>query len=212
MLKLDHLVIIAPSLDAGVAHVRDQLGVEMSAGGEHPQMGTHNRLLRLSDAVFLEVIAINPAAPAPAGPRWFGMDDVGAIEAAWEKGRRLRAWVAQTGDIDKVITRHEPLIGTKTHVSRGDRSWQFALLPDGAIPVDGVAPPVIAWGERGNPAPGMPDLGVTLRSFHIAHPDPDGVRGIYRQLEIVNPPGVSFGNELRYHAVIETPSGLRELF
>ena len=65
MLKLDHLTIIAPSLDQGLAHVRQQLGADMPPGDKHPEMGTHNRLLRLGDDVFLELIAIDPDAAAP---------------------------------------------------------------------------------------------------------------------------------------------------
>src|SRR3989344_3303116 len=51
-------------------------------GGEHPLMGTHNRIINVSSPahsrVYLEIIAINTGAtPAiPAGARrWFDMDD-----------------------------------------------------------------------------------------------------------------------------------------
>lgn len=37
-------------------------------------MGTHNLMLRLGDSSYLEIIAINPAAPAPGRPRWFALD------------------------------------------------------------------------------------------------------------------------------------------
>jgi len=98
MLKLDHLAIIAPSLEVGADYVHDALGIDMPKGGKHPQMGTHNLLLRLGADVFLEVIAVDPEAERPRRRRWFGLDDLEAVQAAWDEGRRLRARVARTSD------------------------------------------------------------------------------------------------------------------
>ncbi len=61
-LKLDHLVIAARTLDEGARYVAARLGVETAAGGAHPLMRTHNRLLNLYGGAYLEVIAIDPAA------------------------------------------------------------------------------------------------------------------------------------------------------
>jgi Glyoxalase-like domain len=212
MLTLDHLTIVAPSLEAGVEHVREQLGIEMAAGGKHPEMGTHNRLLRLGPSLFLEVIAVDPAAARPAGPRWFGLDDDDAVRRAWDKAHRLRGWVARTDDLPSVLARHGGLLGHDTTVSRGDRSWRFSLLPDGALPVAGVAPSVIDWGPRGSPAAAMPDLGAGLLSFVIEHPDPPWVRDLYERLGVVNPPTVQQAAQRRYRAMIETPGGTKALY
>jgi Glyoxalase-like domain len=46
---LDHLAIFAPSLTLGRSWIHETLGVVPSPGGQHPQMGTHNELLRLGD-------------------------------------------------------------------------------------------------------------------------------------------------------------------
>ena len=69
MTELDHIAVVAPDLAAGVAWVRDVLGVEPPRGGKHPQMGTHNCICcALGEDVFLEVIAVDPDAPKPAAP------------------------------------------------------------------------------------------------------------------------------------------------
>ena len=68
---IDHITVTAPTLEAGAAFVVQALGVAPQPGGEHPLMGTHNLLLKLSDTAFLEVIAVNPKATAPQRPRWF---------------------------------------------------------------------------------------------------------------------------------------------
>ena len=210
-LTLDHLTIIAPSLEAGVAHVRDRLGIDMSAGGKHPEMATHNRLLRLGPDVFLEVIATDPDAAPPKRPRWFDLDDAATIQSAWDDGRRLRSWVARTDDFDAVHAKQRSLLGQKTRVSRGDRSWLFALHPDGALPAGGVAPLVIDWGSRGCPASEMLDLGARLVSFTIEHPDPVWVTELYEKLAVANPPEVLKGAKFRYRAMIDTPRGMKEL-
>jgi hypothetical protein len=210
-LELDHLTIIAPSLAEGVAHVRACLDIDMPYGGAHPEMGTHNHLLRLSNDVFLEVIAVDPDAKRPSWPRWFGLDDAKAVRAAWEEGRRLRGWVARTRDLDAVLSRNGELLGQKKRVSRGDRSWLFAVRPDGALPAAGAAPSVIDWGERGTPAPTMPDLGARLVEFVLEHPDLQGVTQLYATFGVANPPEVRLGAKVRYAATIDTPRGLREL-
>ncbi|MBB5692546.1 VOC family protein [Muricoccus pecuniae] len=211
MLLLDHLVVIAPSLAEGVAHVRDRLGLEMPFGGAHPEMGTHNHLLRLGDGAFLEVIAADPAAPAPAGPRWFGLDDAETLRADWEAGRRLRAWVARTEALPELLARHGDLLGTAASVSRGDRRWTFAVRPDGGLPAGGAAPCPIDWGPRGCPATAMPDLGARLATFTVEHPDPDAIGALHASLGLADPPRLRPGPALRLEAVIDTPSGPRVL-
>ena len=60
--QLDHLVVMADSLDAGVQWCEQTLGITPNAGGEHPLMGTHNRLINVSSPAFprayLEIIAL----------------------------------------------------------------------------------------------------------------------------------------------------------
>ena len=167
MPTLDHLAIIAPTLQDGVAYVEATLGAPMAPGGKHPEMGTHNRLLRLGDDVYLEVIAVDPDAPRPERPRWFGLDDSAAVRSAWNEGRRLRAWVARTGDISGDLAAH-PFLGEAVRASRGDRAWTLSIPADGALPLGGLAPSLIAWGGAGSPAPSMPDVGARLVAFTLS--------------------------------------------
>ena len=57
----------------------------------------------------------------------------------------------------------------------------------------------------------MRDVGADLTSFLIEHPDPAWVLDLYARLGVTNPPEVRQGMQLRYRAVIQTPSGLKEL-
>jgi len=64
--QLDHLVLMAPTLEQGVAWCEATLGVTPGPGGEHPLMGTHNRLVSIASerfpGAYLEIIAINSEA------------------------------------------------------------------------------------------------------------------------------------------------------
>jgi len=211
MIRLDHLVIVAPSLEDGVAHVRETLGVEMPFGGQHPNMGTHNHLLRLGSDVFLEVIAVDRQAPAPPRARWFGLDDAARIAADWQAGRRLRAFVANTDDLAGVLARHGSLFGTPSHQRRGSLSWQFALPDDGALIADGALPYLIEWADHTNPAAAMPDLGCRLVGLVVEHPEAETVRETLASLTLIDAIEVRQGEMARLRAEIETPDGVKWL-
>ena len=93
--RLDHITVVAPSLEVGSTYVEAALGVSPGAGRTHPGMATHNLLLALGSDVYLEVISIDPSASPIDRPRWFGLNQVRAGSKA-----RLAAWVASTDDID----------------------------------------------------------------------------------------------------------------
>ena len=75
-------------------------------------MGTHNRLLACGSPgfprTFLELIAIDPAAPPPGRGRWFGLDDP-AVATAIAVAPRLVHWVARTRRGVSIETAREAL-------------------------------------------------------------------------------------------------------
>ena len=60
MHKLDHIVFGARTLEEGTEFVENILQANLSDIGYHKNMGTHNRVIRISDKIYLEVIAIDP--------------------------------------------------------------------------------------------------------------------------------------------------------
>src|SRR5215218_4849383 len=119
---LDHLVVTAPTLEAGAAWVEAALGARPGPGGVHERMGTHNLVLSLGPAAYLEVIAINPAAPPPGRPRWFGLDELEP-----DAPPRLAAWVCRTTDLDAL----KDLPGPIETMTRGPLTWRITVPPDG---------------------------------------------------------------------------------
>jgi len=207
--EIDHLTITAPSLALGAAYVERSLGVALQPGGEHPRMGTQNLLLKLGDALFLEVIAVNPAAVRPPRPRWFALDELGA-----ETAPRLAHWVARTSAIRSAPIDYLDLVGPIEPMTRGALQWLITIPVDGALPLGGAAPALIEWQTPGHPAAGLQDTGCALRGFEIAHAEPQRVRtllgtlGLGAEVHIVP---LRAGEPTRLLARIETPVGLRTL-
>lgn len=130
---LDHLVVTAPSLEAGAAFVSKTLGAFPQAGGEHPGMASHNVLLRLGKSMYLEVISPNPAAPPPDRPRLFALDDLGPHSPP-----RLSTWVIRTSDIHGAVAAASEPLGPVEPMSRGTLNWLLTVPADGSVPLNGA--------------------------------------------------------------------------
>ncbi|ASJ75251.1 VOC family protein [Granulosicoccus antarcticus] len=188
--RLDHLVICARDLAQGVEWFGDLSGVQLPIGGQHPLMATHNHLTALSDDSFLEVIAIDPDAPAPAfsagQQRWFSLDN-GAHQAQLEIAPRLTTWVVATRNLDAALAALRKLglnPGEPVEQTRGDMRWRLSLQNDGSLACDGVFPILIEWPEGVNPVSRMQDQNVRLEALHLSHPDFERIEAGLRILGI----------------------------
>jgi len=175
---IDHLVVVAATLEQGIAHVEKKLGVKPVKGGDHIRMGTHNCVLRLGDETYLEIIAVNPATGSPSRPRWFGMDDPEQKRKA-QAGPYLATFVARTSDIDACAAAL-PEIGTVHDMRRGVLHWRISIRDDGALLHGGTVPAFIQWPREGHPVPAMPDSGCTLLDLEIHHPHPPRIEEIWQ--------------------------------
>ncbi|MBV7378665.1 VOC family protein [Maritimibacter dapengensis] len=164
---LDHLVVTADRLDAGVAKVEAATGMAMSGGGTHDVMGTHNRLLSLGMGEYLEVIAVDPDAAAPKRARWFDLDRQGA-------GAALSHWALRVDDLDRALREAPVGAGEIVALSRGPYQWRMAVPQDGRLPFDGLFPGLIEW-DGPHPADEMPGSEARLVSLTLSHPDAEGL-------------------------------------
>ena len=211
MFELDHLVVAAKNLDEGSVFVQDLLGVPLEPGGKHTAMGTHNRLLNLGDGTYLEVITVDPDAPAPDRLRWFGMDSQ-EIQKRLEKGPALLHWVARakkdTSLKDAEVSKD--IFGRVTPMQRGDLSWLITIPDDGHLPGDGVLPTLIDWGDTPHPTTKLPERGLELVKLRGFHPKPQEVEGVLAELGLEEVIEIQKG-EVRREAEVETPNGLMKL-
>lgn len=199
---LDHLVIAARTLEEGRAWLEGRLGVPVQPGGEHARFGTHNALLSLGPEAYLEVIAVNPAAPAPDRPRWFGLDTPG-LRAQLADGPRLIHWVARVPDLAGLdLTR----FGEALDLARGENRWTLTVPPDGTLP-GGALPSLISW-HTPPPPTRLPDAGVRLESLTLGTPDPDALRARLADLNFVGEVEVREAPQPELSALLVTPGGL----
>ncbi len=210
--QVDHLVVAAATLEQGVAWCQATLGVTPGPGGRHALMGTHNRLLKISTPSFpnayLEIIAIDPAAAAPARRRWFGLDDAVRQARLKERGPGLVHVVARSTTLDAqraalIAAGQQP--GDPVAASRptpaGLVSWQVLLREDGGLDCAGALPTLLQW-QGPHPAEAIPDSGVTLLALAL-HGVPD------RSRDVLALPGVSVSAEagVPITATLATPLG-----
>lgn len=203
VLRLDHLAVCCSDLAEGAAWAEAALGVALAPGGQHAAMGTHNRLLSLGPGEYLEVIAINPAAPAPGRPRWFDLDRFAGPP-------RLANWVAATDDLDATLALAPQGLGRPMDLARGDLRWRMAVPDDGVLPFDGGFPALIQWQGQGHPAPRLPDHGIRLVTLDISHPQATALEAVLGAL--LDDPRLHLRQgPAAMHASFCTPNGMRAL-
>jgi Glyoxalase-like domain len=202
---VDHLVYAVPSLDAAVAELEARLGVRAAAGGRHPQWGTHNALIALGPASYLEIIAPEPGRRGP-GPQIFGLAEVSRP--------RLATWAAREPDLDGIVARAAAAgirlgairAGSRTRPDGTQLTWR---LTDSAVAVaDGLVPFFIDWGTAQHPAASAPG-GATLEALRGEHPEPERVRAMLAALGL--PLAIDTGPSPVLLATIATPAGHVEL-
>jgi Glyoxalase-like domain len=213
--RVDHLIVAASSLEEGTAWCEATLGVVPAAGGEHPLMGTHNRLLRIATVdyprAYFEVIAIQPGREPQRGRRWFDLDDETLRDSLRRSGPRLVHFVASVPDVRQAVAAWRALgldrgevVEASRMTPRGLLQWQITIRGDGQRLFDGVLPTLIEWGGT-HPAPGLPESGVTLQSMAVSHPDAPRLRSAW---EAVGLQGVAVKDgAAALCAVLDTPSG-----
>ena len=227
--QIDHLVVVAQTLELGVQWCEATIGITPGPGGEHAQYGTHNRLFKIATPAnplaYLEIIAINPEAKRPvnaAAKRWFDMDDA-ALQAAVTIEPRLVHFVVNTSDIQAAraalkaqgIDRGSAVQASR-HSRRGVLQWQITVREDGQRLFNGALPSLIQWGKpeaaeplRLHPRNSLPRSGVTLQSIAVTHPAADKLQAAFNAIGLT---GISVETgPANITATLHTPKGIVEL-
>ncbi|MDP3354751.1 MAG: VOC family protein [Polaromonas sp.] len=225
--QVDHLVVVAASLPQGVAWCEQTLGITPGPGGEHPLMGTHNRLFSIASPAYprayFEIIALQPGAKptrATGLQRWFDMDDAMLQSRVASAGPQLVHFVASVGGVVSAVKALALLGLDRGRVVQASRqtdsgllSWRITVRDDGQRLFYGGLPTLIQWGDAAtdpalaaHPLDAMPPSGVTLQALHVQHPRPDGLQQAHTTIGLAGvdvrpgPPNLV--------ATLQTPRGL----
>ncbi len=217
---VDHLVVFAADLAGGVDWCQRTLGITPTAGGEHPLMGTHNRIFNISSPghprAYLEIIAINLVATSalPAGARrWFDMDDATLQQQVAQHGPQLIHWVAS---VPEVAASHAALaaqdiergaiITASRPTPNGLLQWQITVREDGLRLMDGCLPTLIQWGAT-HPCDSLPASGVQLQQLTLQHPQAATLRAACEAIGVASHVAITAGDAPQLTAQLTTPRG-----
>ncbi len=145
MHKLDHIVLGACSLEKGTEFVENILQAKLSDIGYHKDMGTHNRVIRINNEIYFEVIAINPEMKNFKHKRWFNLDNPN-LQLKLKKVPQIIGYVVEISN--KIpFEYYDPFF----NASRSNYRWQFAMpnyknnILDNEILETGIIPSLISW-------------------------------------------------------------------
>ena len=216
---------MATDLAQGVAWCEATLGVTPGPGGEHPLMGTHNRLLKIATTehrtAYLEIIAINPVAPHAVptrARRWFDMDNPALQTHVAHHGPSLIHFVAGVSDIAASVSTlakqgidRGAVLQASRPTASGLLQWQISVRDDGQRLFDGCLPTLIQWGhaqasDTFHPTDAMPASGVTLLGLQVQHPQAAALNAAYNALQLSAVTAET--GPARLSAQLQTPKGV----
>src|SRR5210317_162784 len=211
---IDHIVIGAADLEKATKKVERLLKADFSSGGKHPLMATHNRLIKLQDSIYMEVISIDPSASMPQfsaqKKRWFSLDSR-STKRRLSLAPQPLCWVAAVDNIEQAVSHCGYNPGKIIEVTRDDLRWRLTVPENGKLSFDGVLPILIEWPNGKNPAERMPESNVCLQQLTLFHSNPKKIKGILSKLNISGPIDVELGPP-RIQFSFKTASGKGILF
>lgn len=159
-MRLDHLILACPDVDATAARLLAEHGLGSVVGGEHPAWGTRNRLVPAGPA-YVELMGVGDRAVAETNPLGRRVLEATAGGDAW------LGFAVEPDDLDATAARLGLAVtaGSRTRPDGSTISWRSAGMVEMATR---DVPFFLAWdGVRGadvHPDEGGPAevLGVEL--------------------------------------------------
>jgi len=182
--KLDHLVYCVPDLDEAIKDFKDNYGLQINLGGKHTHQGTMNAILKIGNACYLELLAIDLDNPNFKSARWMGID---LIETP-----RLTRWCLATDNIEADASTLKRINSNMGELIIGERKTptghllQWQMSKPLAHPLIEPLPFLIDWSKSDtHPVANLKQL-CTLESLEIQFDSNDALNGIINQWDMTN--------------------------
>ena len=166
MHSLDHIVFGSFTLDEGTKFVENILQAKLSEIGYHKDIGTHNRVIRISEKVYLELISIDPKTNKLNNRKWFNLDN-SKLQSKLKKSPQVIGYVIENDNMN-ITKYYDPFFES----SRDIYKWQFAMptlnknILNSEIVEAGMIPSLISW-KSDKPVYQMKKNQFELISFEI---------------------------------------------
>lgn len=135
IIGVDHALVAVESLDAGMRTYR-RLGFQVTRGGSHPNHGTHNALVPLSDGFYLELMGVWDRPLARQHPH------TNRVVEALDRDNRLATFALDAGDLDADVASarerglpiSDPVPGERERPDGERVAWRTAHPDDPRLP------------------------------------------------------------------------------
>ena len=197
--KIDHLVLASADLAELTTHFTGTTGISPVAGGAHPAWGTHNALVGLGEAQYLELIAPQPGKTGPWARQFRNFHEP-----------TLAGWCVRVANLAQIADVAHAY-GCRTRTMAGSRrttdgmllEWELLFLSHPEL--NPALPFFINWGDTPHPASTL-ETEITLHSLEIATP---GAEELTELLTAINIKGVAVSEraDTELTAVLTGPQG-----
>lgn len=177
--EIDHIVLVVPNLELGMASLFEKTGVMPIFGGRHLKQGTHNALLRIGESSYLELLAVDRENKDISAPRWMGVDLINSS--------CITRWAIKSDTIQsqlEVLNRYNKNLGFSKEGQRITPSgnqlvWELSVpLPKPKVE---VIPFLIDWKESIHPSKGLGNQ-CKISRFTLGHPNPLIINEVLKEL------------------------------
>ena len=203
-MNIDHLLWGVDDLAEGSRELAKTLGVEPSPGGRHPGFGTHNALLALGEACYLEILARDPTQTKLRGFAYH-LENLGAP--------RILTWAARTDDLDAVVAQAQEAglapgeIFALSRTRPDGRKMGCRLVEIGGHDAGALVPFFIQF-DDGVPHPALHAAsGCRLSKLVLRSTVPDELRRILHLLDLVDVVEIESADQEELVAELDTPNG-----
>lgn len=200
--NIDHIVYAVANLELSIEKFKKATGLEVYAGGEHPDWGTHNAIVRIGEQTYLEFLAKKKTGQPVHNQTWMGLDFL--------DGDKITRWALASKDVEqdvKYLQKYKQELATIVIGSRAiDEHKMLNWLMTTVLPSPEVepAPFLIDWKKSEHPTSAIPQ-NCSIKSFIIEHAESEVLKKLLEKLQC--PIEIYPSHTTQLKLVLDTPKG-----